>query len=190
VVVDVETAGFNSHTDALLEVAMVTLKIDRAGYLRIDQRMSANIQPFKNAHISEEALKFTGIDPFDPNRNALSEYDALSPMLSNICEQIKQQQCTRAILVGHNAHFDQNFIKAAIQRSGLKKDPFHLFSHLDTASLAALTLGETVLAKACQRAKLSFDNKQAHSAVYDADKTAELFCYMVNRWYDLGGWPL
>ncbi|TRC31588.1 ribonuclease T, partial [Mannheimia haemolytica] len=42
---------------------------------------------------------------------------------------------------------------------------------------------------ACQVAKIPFDGKQAHSALYDTERTAELFCAMVNRLKDLGGFP-
>jgi ribonuclease T len=63
----------------------------------------------------------------------------------------------------------------------MKSSPFHSFTSLDTATLAAVTLGETVLARAAKRAKIPFDVNQAHSAGYDAERTAELFCYMVNQ---------
>jgi ribonuclease T len=47
-----------------------------------------------------------------------------------------------------------------------------------------------VLVKACRAAGIAFDQSEAHSALYDAQKTTELFCYMVNRYKALGGWPL
>ncbi|CSI02597.1 ribonuclease T [Vibrio cholerae] len=37
---------------------------------------------------------------------------------------------------------------------------------------------------------MEFDNREAHSALYDTQKTAELFCTIVNQWKALGGWPL
>ena len=45
-----------------------------------------------------------------------------------------------------------------------------------------------MLIKACQAAGIKFDSNEAHSALYDTEKTAELFCYMVNKWKELGGW--
>ena len=60
--------------------------------------------------------------------------------------------------------------------------------HFDTATLAGLAVGHTVLARACALADIPFDNNEAHSADYDATKTAELFCLIVNRWQSLGGW--
>jgi len=189
-VVDVETGGFNSDTDALLEIAMVTLKMDDDGYLHPDETLSANIHPFDGANLEQEALDFTGIDPFDPERDAEFEIDALTPMLQTVRREIKHYGCNRAVLVGHNAHFDHGFLRAAIDRNDIKRDPFHPFSSFDTASIAAIALGQTVLAKSCKVAGIEFDNNEAHSAAYDTYKTAELFCFIVNRYKDLGGWPL
>jgi ribonuclease T len=180
VVVDVETGGFNSEKDALLEIAMVTLKMDDEGYLHPDETLSADIHPFDGANLEQEALDFTGIDPFDPERDAEFEIDALTGMLQTVRREIKKYGCTRAVLVGHNAHFDND----------IKRDPFHPFSSFDTASIAAIALGQTVLAKSCKTAGIDFDNNEAHSAAYDTYKTAELFCFIVNRNKDLGGWPL
>jgi len=103
-------------------------------------------------------------------------------------KEIKEQGCNRAILVGHNAHFDAGFVNAAVERCSIKRNPFHPFSHFDTATLSGLAYGQTVLARACAEAGIEFDNAEAHSAAYDAQKTAELFCGIVNRWKDLGGW--
>ena len=190
VVVDVETGGFNSEKDALLEIAMVTLKMDDEGYLHPDETLSADIHPFDGANLEQEALDFTGIDPFDPERDAEFEIDALTGMLQTVRREIKKYGCTRAVLVGHNAHFDHGFLRAAIDRNDIKRDPFHPFSSFDTASIAAIALGQTVLAKSCKTAGIDFDNNEAHSAAYDTYKTAELFCFIVNRNKDLGGWPL
>ena len=190
VVVDVETGGFNARTDALLEIAMVTLRMDNDGMLHPHETLSANIHPFDGANLEQEALDFTGIDPFDPERDAEFEIDALTPMLQTVRREIKATGCNRAVLVGHNAHFDHGFLRAAIDRNDIKRDPFHPFSSFDTASIAAIALGQTVLAKSCKVAGIDFDNGEAHSAAYDTYKTAELFCYIVNRYKTLGGWPL
>ncbi len=190
VVVDVETGGFNADTDALLEIAMVTLRMDDDGYLQPHETMSANIHPFDGANLEQEALDFTGIDPFDPERDAEFEIDALTSMFQTVRREIKANGCNRAVLVGHNAHFDHGFLRAAVARNDIKRDPFHPFSSFDTASIAAIALGHTVLAKSCKMAGIDFDNSEAHSAAYDTFKTAELFCYIVNRYKDLGGWPL
>jgi len=190
VVVDVETAGFNSQTDALLELAAVTLTMDEAGYLVIDPSFEAHIEPFEGANLEASALEFTGIDPWSPDREAEPEIMALERIFKPIRKAIKAHDCKRAILVGHNANFDHSFLCRAADRADIKRNPFHPFSTFDTATLAGLAYGHTVLAKACEIAGIAFDNKQAHSALYDTTKTAELFCQIVNQWKEMGGWDL
>ena len=188
VVVDVETGGFNCHTDALLEVAITLLTMNEAGELVITETHSRNVEPFEGANLEPSALEFTGIDPENPLRGALPEAIALGELFALVRQSIKAHQCNRAILVGHNAHFDAGFLNAAADRCEIKRNPFHPFSHFDTSTLAGLAYGHTVLAKACKRAGIEFSNSEAHSADYDAHKTAELFAGIVNRWQDLGGW--
>ena len=188
VVIDVETGGFNCHTDGILEIAATLLRMDDAGNLEPDETLSYNIEPFEGANLEAAALEFTGIDPHHPDRQAEKEVTVMGELLKKIRQQVKAHDCTRAVLVGHNAHFDLGFVMAAINRCGIKRNPFHPFSVMDTASLSGLAYGHTVLARACQLADIEFDNNEAHSAAYDAEKTAELFCQIVNRWQDLGGW--
>ena len=182
VVVDVETAGFNCETDALLEMAVVMLHMNAAGNLVRGNTFDKNILPFKGANIEQSALKFIGMeDPFHPFREAMSEKEALTALFKPINHQLKITGCSRAILVGHNAFFDLGFVKKAAARCKVKS-PFHEFSTFDTVSLAGLAYGETVLAKAAVESGLEWDNKQAHSAVYDTEKTADIFCNIVNSW--------
>ena len=190
VVVDVETGGFNAQTDALLEIAAVSLKFDDQGYLQIANRWHFNVDPFEGANIEQASIEFTGIDPFHPLRGAVSEKEALNAMFKGIKSEQKAAECQRTVLVGHNPGFDLGFVMAASERIKAKRNPFHPFTTFDTATLSGLALGQTVLAKACQAASIEFDNDQAHSALYDTEKTAELFCHIVNRWKRLGGWPL
>ncbi len=189
VVVDVETGGFNASTDAILEISAVLLEMDKSGKLQIGQTFFHRVIPFPGANIEEAALKFTGIDPYHPLRVARAEQDVFKDMFNLIRSAVKSHQCKRAILVAHNAHFDHGFINAAAERHNLKRNPFHPFSSFDTASLGGLAFGQTVLSRACEAANIEFSNEMAHSARYDAEKTAELFCYIVNRWQELGGWP-
>ena len=190
VVIDVETAGFNAKTDALLEVAAITLKMDEQGWLMPDTTLHFHVEPFEGANLVPEALAFNGIDPNNPLRGAVSEHDALHAIFKEVRKGMKDQNCNRAIMVAHTATFAHSFMLAAAGRANLKRNPFHPFVTFDTAALSGLALGQTVLSKACIAAGMAFDGNQAHSALYDTEQTAQLFCEIVNRWKRLGGWPL
>lgn len=182
VVVDVETGGFNHQTDALLEIAAVILTMDAEGMLHPGEQFATHVEVFPGANIEPKALEFNGIDPHHPFRGALPETEALELIFKPIRKAIKQQGCKRAILVGHNAFFDLQFVNAAANRCRIKRNPFHPFSTFDTVSLAGLAYGHTVLAKAAMLAGIEWDNHQAHSALYDTQRTAELFCLIHNNW--------
>ncbi|TIH09216.1 ribonuclease T [Pseudomonas leptonychotis] len=188
VVVDVETGGFNSATDALLEIAATTIGMDEGGFLYPEHTQFFRVEPFVGANIEQAALDFTGIKLDHPLRMAVTEEHALTEIFRGLRKSLKANGCKRAILVGHNSSFDLGFLNAAVVRTGIKRNPFHPFSSFDTATLAGLAYGQTVLAKACQAAGIDFDGKEAHSARYDTEKTAELFCGIVNRWKEMGGW--
>jgi ribonuclease T len=181
VVVDVETGGFNSQTDALLEVAAVILGVDEDGTLARRQTVFAHVTPFDGANIEKAALEVNGIRIDNPLRLALAEREALDHVFRPIRKAVSENGCKRAVLVGHNAHFDLGFINAAVARTGYKRNPFHPFSVFDTATLAGAALGQTVLARALQVCGFDHDADAAHSAIYDAEKTADLFCLLVNR---------
>jgi ribonuclease T len=187
VVVDVETGGFDSQRDALLEVAVVLVEMDAEGRLRRGKTHSTHVAPFPGANIDPRSLEITGIDPDHPLRGALDEREALELLFKPIRQALKAEDCSRAILVGHNASFDLGFMNAAIRRTGNKRSPFHPFSTFDTVTLSGLAFGQTVLAKSLVAAGLSFNAADAHSAVYDAEQTADLFCAVVNLWQERFG---
>jgi ribonuclease T len=184
VVIDVETGGFHSSTDALLEIAAVLIDIEPDGTLKRGVTHSFHVKPFEGARLDPAALAITGIDPFHPLRPALPEKDALGRIFREIRHAIHSYNCRRAILVGHNAAFDLGFLNAAVTRADVKRNPFHPFSCFDTATLAGAALGQTVLAKALAVAGLQWDPSNAHSASYDAEKTADMFCLICNRLSD------
>jgi ribonuclease T len=181
VVVDVETGGFNASRDALLQIAAVMLRFDDEGRLVLGETHTYHVQPFPGANIEAASLQVNRIDPWHPLRPAIDERDALTRIFKEVRTVMNAEGCKRAILVGHNAWFDLGFLNAAISRSGVKKSPFHPFSSFDTATLGGAALGQTVLAKAVQIAGLRWDNGSAHSATYDAERTAELFCHVCNE---------
>ncbi|MEM8493468.1 MAG: ribonuclease T [Pseudomonadota bacterium] len=185
VVLDIETGGFEASTDAILEIGASIVRFDEDGMLRTHATHNFNVAPFEGANIETSALEFTGIDPYHPFREAVPEKEALGELFRIVRKEIKEQECVRAIIVAHNAHFDAGFLNAAISRADIKRNPFHPFTYFDTATLAGLAFGQTVLAKSCKEANIEFDNSQAHSAAYDAQRTAELFCTIVNRWKQL-----
>ncbi|HDX1178301.1 TPA: ribonuclease T [Pasteurella multocida] len=189
VIIDVETAGFNAKTDALLELAAITVKMNEDGFLVPDQTCHFHIEPFVGANINPESLQFNGIDIHNPLRGAVSETVAITELFKMVRKAQKAADCQRSIIVAHNAAFDQSFLMAAAERTGVKRNPFHPFGMFDTATLSGFMFGQTVLVKACQAAQIAFDGKQAHSALYDTERTAELFCYMVNHLKHLGGFP-
>lgn len=190
VVIDVETGGFNAETDALLEIAAVLVRMDSRGDLVRGDTIAFHIDPFDGANVEQSALEFTGIDLESDARDATEEDIALKEVFKAVRDEVKATDCNRAVLVGHNAHFDLNFLHTAATRNKIKRNPFHPFSCFDTATLSGLALGQTVLAKACESAGIEFSNRSAHSAAYDAEKTADLFCKIVNQWKKLGGWPI
>ena len=185
VIIDIETAGFDAKKNPLLEIAAVIVEYDNNEQLQISESHAAHIIPFENSILDPSALKFTGIDPYHPFRMAVSEKDALHKLFLPIKQAVKRNKCTRAILVGHNPNFDINFLNAAINRTKIKHSPFHPFSTFDTATLGGLMYKQTVLAKIGKEAGMEWDNVQAHSALYDAKQTAEIFCKIVNRWKQL-----
>lgn len=182
VVVDVETSGLNPDTHALLELAVISLVMDNDNRLKRDQTLAFHIEPFDGALIDPGALEINRIDPNHPFRYAIPEAQALARMFAFISEQLQHSGCYRAVLVGHNAWFDLSFLLAAASRSRILEFPLHRFTTFDTASLAAVALGESVLARAMRRARIPFNVNEAHSAIYDAEKTADLFCFIANRW--------
>lgn len=190
VVIDIETAGFNPNRNPLLEIAASITTMDDDGLIHADDCLHYHVLPFKNAELDQAALDFTGIDPYHPFRMAIDEDKAIRHIFKAVRQALKDQGCQRAILVGHNPAFDLSFINAIVKRHHLKRNPLHPFSTFDTATLGGLAFGQTVLARACIAANIDFDRDEAHSALYDTQKTAELFCTIVNQWHHLGGWPL
>jgi len=181
VVVDVETGGFFAATDALLEIAAIVIRLDEDGRVSPGQTIRYHVKPFPGARLDPASLEITGIDPFHPLRLALDEADAVRRVFKEVRSEVKAQSCNRAILVGHNAFFDLQFLNAAVERTKIKRNPFHPFSSFDTVTLGGVAVGQTVLGRAVVAAGFEWDESQAHSAAYDAEMTAQLFCEIVNR---------
>ena len=182
VVVDVETGGFDWNRHALLEIAAVPIDLDANGRMIPGETISAHLEPAPGTEIDPKSLEVTGIKLDHPFRFAKPEREALDHIFNGVRAAVKKHGCQRAILVGHNAHFDLNFVNAAVARVGHKRNPFHPFSVFDTVTMAGLAYGQTVLARAVHAAGIDWDGAEAHSAVYDTEKTAALFCTIANQW--------
>jgi len=189
VVVDVETGGFDWNRHALLEIAAAPIDLDADGLLVVGDIASAHVVPAPGTLIDPKSLEITGIDVDHPFRDAKPEREALDAIFAAVRAAVHKHGCQRAILVGHNAHFDLNFLNAAVARVGHKRNPFHPFSVFDTVTLAGVAYGQTVLARAVQAAGMEWNSAEAHSAVYDTARTAELFCTIVNAWPQPGAAP-
>jgi ribonuclease T len=185
VAVDCETGGFNAATDALLEIAAVMIGMDGDGALIRLATTRYHVQPFPGSRMDPASLAITGIDPHHPLRPALPEKDALGRIFTEVRAAVRETGCTRAVLVGHNAAFDLGFLNAAVSRTGIKRNPFHPFSSFDTATLAGVAYGQTVLSRAALAAGLPWERDRAHSAAYDAEQTADLFCSICNQFQPL-----
>ncbi len=181
IVIDVETGGFNPQTDALLEIAAVLIEMRGDGSLARGETHRYHVAPFPGANMEPASLAFNGIDPHHPLRPAIGEHDALQRIFREVRTAVRAADCTRAILVGHNAFFDLNFLNAAVQRTQIKRNPFHPFSSFDTATLGGVAFGQTVLMRATLAAGFEWDSASAHSAAYDAERTADLFCVICNQ---------
>lgn len=181
VVVDVETGGLNADTDALLEIAAVVIEVNEAKFLSVGDLISVHVEPFEGSRLDKKSLEITGINPFHPLRPAIPEREALRRIFRPIRQALRRTGCSKAVLVGHNSFFDLGFLNAASTRCELHHNPFHPFTSFDTATLAGVLLGQTVLARALQTAGIAYDPDLAHSAAYDAMITAKLFCHLVNR---------
>ena len=186
VVVDVETGGFNARTDALLEIAAVLLEL-RDGLMQRAETFRYHVKPFEGANLEPASLAVNGIDPDHPLRPAIDERDALQRVFREVRRALRDSGCNRAILVGHNASFDLGFLNQAVERSAIKRNPFHPFSSFDTATLCGVAFGQTVLSRAVKAAGLTWDEDSAHSAAYDAEITADVFCEIVNRFQPIYG---
>lgn len=180
VVVDVETGGFNEKTDALLELAAVLVAPDEHNRLLPEKTLHFHVEPFKNANLDEAALKVNRIDPFHPLRLAQPEEAVLRQLFDEVRRALSRHRCSRAILTGHNASFDLKFLHAATERARINNSPFHRFSSLDTVTLGALAYRQTVLSRIAETAGFGWDEGEAHSALYDAEMTARIFCRVCN----------
>ena len=159
---------------------MVTLKLEK-NMLSIYDFDHYHVVPKKYTRITNTALSFNKIIPDHPFRLALEEKKVLCKLYGKIKKNVKENKCLKAVLVGHNAWFDLSFLVEANKRNKITNMPLHQFTSFDTATLGALVYGQTVLSQILNAAHIKFNDEKAHSALYDAIKTAQLFCKVINQ---------
>ncbi|AZP36374.1 Ribonuclease T [Candidatus Annandia adelgestsuga] len=181
IVIDIETSGLDSNINAILEIALITFKIDKNGWLKKDQIIHFHIKPFLNSKINYESLIHNKININSSLRGAISEYNAFNKIIKLITKKMKKNLCNRSIIVAHNVVFDHNFIMSSIERLGITINPFHPFTTFDTSTISSFIIGQNILFKACKKIGLYFNMKYSHSALYDSLLTASLFCKLINK---------
>jgi ribonuclease T len=180
VVIDLETGGLDPNKHALLEIAATPILYDTRYGFYYDDIFHEHVKPHPSTQIDQQALAINQIVVDSALRFAVEETYAIKTLVQWINAYLKKTSCSKAIIVAHNAHFDLRFLINAMTRSSNERCPLHRFSTLDTVTMSALVYGETVLAKALNKARIDFNENNAHGALYDTWKTAQLFCQIVN----------
>ena len=180
VVIDLETGGFDPSKNPILEIAMQFIEINNNKFI-LGEGIRYHVIPESQLEIDPDSLEFTKIHLNHPLRQAIAAEEAIKNICKLVNKQRSKEECSRAILVGHNAHFDLSFLQANIERYDIKNSPFHPFSVIDTVSLGAAFTGQTVLARIAKELSIDYDNDLAHSAAYDAEITAKVFCDLLNK---------
>ena len=160
VVFDLETTGFHSHNDRIIEIGAVKI-VDGAVTDHFSQFVNPGRPiPYNIEHltsISDETVKDA-----PPIETVLPEF---------------LQFCAGCMLVAHNADFDTGFLSANMERLGLGHFDF---TYLDTVGMARFLLPHLhryKLDTVARELDVSLENH--HRAVDDAGATAEIFVKLI-----------
>ena len=161
-VIDVETTGWNAATDAIVEIACVTIESGTIG-----ESWSSLVQPGRP--MPTEATRIHGITDA-----MLAEAPG-----SSIVSVPFRERCGEAVLAIHNVGFDLPFLAALLRRHGAAP----LYNPvIDTLGLArglfgpgGNSLGELV-------PRLGIAHDSPHRALGDALATARLLVALAPRW--------
>ena len=179
IVVDMETSGINPDSNAILELASIVLYLNDKLDLQCGNFFSCHVRPFPSSKIDPSSMYINTIEIENPFRLALSEEEAINRLFRFVYMNLRNFGCRKAVLVGHNANFDLAFLESARKRYKIDS-PFHTFTVIDTATIGAVFYGKTVLANVVNASNMRFNPKLAHSAIYDAKITTDLFCSVTN----------
>ena len=161
VVFDIETTGFNTEDDKIIEIGAVKVE---------DGKVTETFSTFVDPHmpIPERIVKLTHIEDADVQGQ---------PDIEDVLLDF-YKFADGAILVGQNVQFDHGFIQA-------KGEPLHLqFDHtlMDTLSLAKTYYPGLKNYKLGTLVKFfGVVNQGAHRAVFDAWATMEVFMKLAEK---------
>lgn len=168
VVIDTETTGLFPKSHRVIEVAAVALRPDGS----VEGEWSTLLNP-------ERDLGPVGV-------HQIRARDLLSaPRFVDIAGDLAELLGGR-VIVGHNVSFDVRFIQAEYHRAGHTSASIPAKACLDTMMLAGevLPLANRKLETCCARAGIA--NRSAHSALSDAQATAELLRYLAPAYGGFG----
>ena len=155
VVFDIETTGFSSVTNHIIEIGAV--KVENG---KIVDRFSTYVNP--QEPIPYRITKLTTIT--DADVMDAPTIDQVLPEFFAFCEG--------CVLVAHNASFDTGFIKENARKLELP----YAYTHVDTLAIARVLLPQLAkftLDHVAKTVGVSLENH--HRAVDDAEATAEIF---------------
>jgi len=159
VVFDIETTGFSSVKNKIIEIGGVKITDGK-----IVDHFSQFINP--QCPIPYEIVKLTGIT---------DEMVMDAPVIEEVLPTFLEF-CKGSVLVAHNATFDMSFMEENARRQNLEFD----YTSLDTLGLSRMLFpaqAKHTLDTMCKTLKVSLENH--HRAVDDAQATAECFIKML-----------
>ena len=178
VVIDVECGGFIPYRCTVGNCRSV-VGDSGDGSLAAWGNWRYHVQPFP-APTSNGVTRCDGLSILFTRYAQRFQRRSAHAIVQEISQAMKDNDCTRAILVGHNACFDLNFLNAAVARTEIKRNPFHPFSSFDTATLAGVAFGQTGYRSRFKRPESLGIRTNAFGA-YDAQQTADCFARSANE---------
>ncbi len=166
VVFDIETTGFYSSKNSIIEIGAVKV---------VDGKEVEYFSEFVNPHvpIPYKITELTSITD-----DMVKDADDINVILPKFMEFIGD-----SVLVAHNAQFDVGFIEANCNRQGIAHD----FTVLDTVELGHALLPDLNRFKLDTVAKrLGIKLEHHHRAVDDAGATAKIFVKFIEMLKELG----